>query len=313
MAEGKWISGLTAATPVVEAARQVLEVRLAAVHHHLEPALREPDKDPEHVHQLRVATRRAGAALAIFRPCLPGRVHKRARRQLRRLRRAAGAARDWDVLLINLADRTRRAKQPSAGADFLLGYALGQRHAAQALLEAVASELATGFRDWENDLVAAVREPRAPKGKPSLLDWARPMLAGLLDELDEAAAQDLNDYDHLHRVRIIGKRLRYAMEVFVDCFPPPFRETLYPAVEQMQDILGRANDSRVAGGRLAGLRDRLRASQPAAWRRLRPAAEGLLRFHQRRLPRERRHFQIWWDRWCKSAARTSFAALLQME
>ena len=49
-------------------------------------------------HQLRVATRRAGAALEIFRDCLPEKDYQTARKQLRRLRRAAGAARDWDVL-----------------------------------------------------------------------------------------------------------------------------------------------------------------------------------------------------------------------
>ena len=46
--------------------------------------------------------------------------------------------------------------------------------------------------------------------------------------------------------RIGAARLRYAMEVFADCFPPPFREVLYPMVEEMQEILGRANDSQVA-------------------------------------------------------------------
>ena len=43
-------------------------------------------------------------------------------------------------------------------------------------------------------------------------------------------------------MRILGKRLRYAMEMFADCFGPAFREELYPAVEQMQEILGRANE-----------------------------------------------------------------------
>src|SRR5215831_7032142 len=99
MAEGKWISDLAAETPLVDAARRVLSIRLEVVRDWLGLALREPDKDPEHVHQLRVGTRRAGAALEIFAPCLPEKVYDAARRHLRRLRRAAGAARDWDVFL----------------------------------------------------------------------------------------------------------------------------------------------------------------------------------------------------------------------
>src|SRR5207244_2764377 len=95
-ANGKWISGLSASTPLVDAARRVLTIRLEVVRDYLSLALREPDKDPEYVHQLRVGTRRAGAAVEIFSLCLSGKAYKAARKQLRRLRRAAGEARDWD-------------------------------------------------------------------------------------------------------------------------------------------------------------------------------------------------------------------------
>src|SRR5919202_521205 len=123
---GKWISDLTGETPVVDAARRALAVRLEAVRDHLGLALRQPDKDPEHVHQLRVATRRAGAVVEIFALCLPGRVYTEVRKQLRRIRRAAGAARDWDVFLAGLAEQRAQGKRSHrAGLEFLSGYALG--------------------------------------------------------------------------------------------------------------------------------------------------------------------------------------------
>src|SRR5581483_5712878 len=100
--------------------------------------------------------------------------------------------------------------------------------------------------------------PGPDHGARILLDLARPQLAGLVHELDRAAAGDLKDYAVLHQVRIAGKRLRYAMEVFGDCFPPMFRDELYPAVEEMQEVLGLANDSHVASGNLSELRERLR-------------------------------------------------------
>src|SRR5437879_5070487 len=136
MADGKWIKDLTAATPVADAARRVLTVRLEAVRDYLPLALHEPDKDPEYVHQLRVATRRARAALDIFAPCLPPKVHKAAKKRLRRIRRAAGAARDWDVFLATLTglEQPPTAKQ-RPGQDFLIGYALAQRAAAQTHLQ----------------------------------------------------------------------------------------------------------------------------------------------------------------------------------
>jgi CHAD domain-containing protein len=310
MAEGKWISDLTQATPVATAARHSLKVRLKVVHHYLDLALREPEKDVEHVHQLRVASRRAAAVLEIFKACFSAKAHRRAGRQLRRLRRAAGAARDWDVFLLTLADRSWRV-QKSSGGDFLMGYALGQRHAAQQSLEAAGADLASDFDSFLDETLEAVQEPAGHHAPQTLVDLARPMLAGLLKELDQAGQRDLHDYEHLHQVRIVGKRLRYAMEVFAGCFPPLFKDTLYPAVEEMQEILGRANDSQVASQRLMELRETVRATWPADWKRFHAGVEGLLRYHQRTLPQERRRFLAWWQRWHESEARAIFGTLVK--
>ena len=102
MAEGKWITGLTPEMPADEAARVVLAVRLSAVRHHLLLASERAAEDVEHVHQLRVATRRAGAAVWIFRDLMVRKVLRDCKRTLRAVRRAAGAARDWDVFLARL-------------------------------------------------------------------------------------------------------------------------------------------------------------------------------------------------------------------
>jgi len=93
MADGKWVSGLTAEMELVEAARRVLEVRLRVVGEYLPRVERADPTDTENVHQLRVATRRAGAALRIFKVCLPHKVARRAGQRLRRIRRAAGRGR----------------------------------------------------------------------------------------------------------------------------------------------------------------------------------------------------------------------------
>src|SRR4051812_42023473 len=109
MADGKWIQGLRPDMPLEQAAREVLTARLEVVRTYLPRALREADKDPEYVHQLRVGTRRGDAALRTFRACLPGRTYRAARARLRGIRRAAGAARDWDVFLVGMADRLAEA------------------------------------------------------------------------------------------------------------------------------------------------------------------------------------------------------------
>ena len=310
MADGKWINGLTADVPLTEAARRALSVRLQVVGETLPRAVQEADGDPELVHQLRVSTRRADAALRIFGPCLRRKVFKAARKRLRRLRRAAGAARDWDVFLIGLVER--RATQPEkeqAGLTFLFGYGHGQRTAAQAELEAAGLEEHAGYDAFLHETVAAVGPPADLPHDAVLADLGRPLLLALARELEWKATGDLADYAHLHQVRIAGKRLRYAMEVFADCFSLSFRETLYPRVEEMQEILGRANDSHVAEGRLSELKGRLRRGWAGEWKRLQPGVEGLLRFHQRRLPQERKRFLKWWEEWRKTG-QSELAAML---
>jgi CHAD domain-containing protein len=311
LAGGKWIHDLKAMTTLADAARHALTVRLQVVRDCLPLAVHEADRDAEHVHQLRVGTRRARAALDIFACCLPAKVHRRARKQLRHLRRLAGEARDWDVFLADLtAWGLQQKSRLRPGTDCLLGYALAQRAVAQVRLQEAGQDYPFAFDRFLAETVAAVHRPDDPH-LVTLLDLARPLLTDLLAQLAKAAAGNLDDYEHLHQVRILGKRLRYAMEVFADCFAPAFREKLYPMVEQMQEVLGNANDSHVAGRRLEALSARLQALVPAQWKRLRPGLEALRQYHQARLPRQRQHFQDWWERWQQLGGEAAFFHLLE--
>jgi CHAD domain-containing protein len=128
----------------------------------------------------------------------------------------------------------------------------------------------------------------------------------------DAAARGPDARDSLHRVRIAGKRLRYAAEVFADCFHTSFRETVYPALEEMQDLLGSANDSRVAVSHLTRLAGQLRATSSGDWRRYRTGIGGLRRHHERRLLRERRRFEGWWAKWHASGGKAALVALIDV-
>src|SRR5262249_20912850 len=90
MADGKWIPDLTPATPVVDAARRALALRLESVREGVGHVLRAPARDPEPIHQLRVGTRRAGAALTIFRQCLPDKPSRSGREAAARPRPGRG-------------------------------------------------------------------------------------------------------------------------------------------------------------------------------------------------------------------------------
>jgi CHAD domain-containing protein len=292
MPEGKWIEGLTAETPVADAARSVLHARLKVIDDYLPLAVNKAHEDIEYVHQLRVATRRAGAALKMFDDCLPGKRGKAARKQLRRLRQAASEAREWDVFL-EMLDRWSKSR-PAAdkpGVIMLAGYATARRADAQRhLAEAARHGLDT------SELVAAIEAPR-PEAPRRLGELSIPLIDGLIDDFDRSVAEDTGDYDHLHRIRIRGKRLRYAMEVVAVCFAPAFRNDMYPTVEEMQETLGDANDSHVTVGRLTDIRQQLKEGSTARFRQCRPGLDRLLQNHRRQLPSARKKFRAWLKKW----------------
>jgi CHAD domain-containing protein len=304
MKDGKWIEDLTAETSLPKAARHVLEVRLGLVHESLSPALHHASEDAEHVHRLRVATRRARAALDMFAICLPEDSYSAAKKQLRKIRRAAGAARDWDVFLLNLAaSRMSWSKPQTPGRDFVLGYALAHRRTAQIDLEELDHDYPERFAKLQEEVLAAVSDNQTPQ---TLGELAQSLMTDLLRQLDQDLTGNLDDYTQLHQVRIAGKRLRYAMEIFAGCFPPSFRESFYPVVEDMQEILGDANDSHVATGHLEEMLAALAYLPPAAAKRVRPGIEHLRMHHQKRLVRQRSSFINWQEQWPKRRIAAGF-------
>jgi CHAD domain-containing protein len=322
MSAGKWFSDLKADTPLPVAARKVLKVRLEVVGHCLHRALEKPEKDPEYVHQLRVGIRRAVAALDIFTPCLRKKTYRKTRKRLRKLRRAAGTIRDWDVFLESWAGREPppsvshpeaggRFRRGEPGMEFLIGYAVSQRQAAQVSLQEASQAIPSGFEKLASKVLAAIRKPADNQGADHLVGVARPLLADLVKQLEKTARSKPRSFEKLHGLRIIGKRLRYAMEVFAGCFPPAFQKKLYPMVEELQEFLGEAVDSQVASEIMASLKNSLRSTQPAVWKRCRPAFREIIAEYRRRWRQERGRLPAWWNRWQESGASETFASLLK--
>ncbi len=304
MADGKWVPGLTPEMSVADAARTVLATRFEVVRQCLPLAVEKPYDDPEHVHQLRVGTRRSGAALRMFADCLPRKHLRSAKQSLRTLRRAAGDARDWDVFLQGLS-----AAKPLTGAagkpalDFLVGYAMGERSAAQVRLADAVAAAGPAFAEESAALPAAVHEPRCENPPANFGDLAAGQFGTLLQAFDEAVRANPTEPAALHQLRILGKRTRYALEIFADCFPPEFKETVYPAVERVQELLGEIQDATVGRNRLASLRARVKLAAPGEWPRLQKGIEGLLQSTRAKIPAGRKMFQAWRKDWAKLVAR----------
>src|SRR5262245_6755266 len=154
----KWGPDLPPEAPVTAAAALALRTRLAAVRNFLRQAARKTDPDPAHVHELRVWTRRAQAALELFADLLPRRRASRPRQRLKRLRTAAADARDADVFAKRFAT--------DAGDGGWLDRARDERRAAQRPIRKEFNRLRKGRRlDRKGrKLLRRLRRARPPRG-----------------------------------------------------------------------------------------------------------------------------------------------------
>jgi CHAD domain-containing protein len=290
------LSDLQESTPVADAARRVLAVRLETVRDCLDKALRTAGDRRKSIHALRVATRRAAAAIDVFAACLPRRVFKEARASMRTLRRAVGFARDWDVVLQQLARQLETATEAERPAiDMLHGYAIAHRIPAQRRLEAACPDHPFGFDRLMAKCIAAVRY-RGTAGD-SFGSHVLPIIGRLVANLNTRAADGDGDWGRLHDVRIAGKRLRYSLELVQDSFGGPCVTQLCPALEALQEKLGRVNDSFNAVGLLRQLADGMRTTAPAAARRYGEFLDRQIAAHEAVMHEGRQAYREWLASW----------------
>jgi CHAD domain-containing protein len=249
--KAKWIAGAAPDQPVAETARLALGCRLDLVCYYLPLAAERWQEDVEYVHQLRVTSRRSVAAVDIFGHLLGERRRRWLRRRLGKIRRAAGDARDFDVQLARLeawaGDHPDRDVTPVA--DWLSE----RRRLAQAAIVTRQQRLAgKDFDGRVRRLVERVGMKARPKrlAQVSFATAARGALPPIADRFF-AAGDDIraDEIDSLHRFRIEGKRLRYAIELLAAAFGPELCNEVYPVVESLQEKLGTVNDHATAAAR----------------------------------------------------------------
>jgi CHAD domain-containing protein len=120
VARAREVPGFDCEEPFAAAAARVVEVRAVEVFAHSQDVL---DVDEvEHLHDMRVATRRLRAALEVFAPCFPRKRHRKALKRVKELADALGERRDRDVAIESLqALLTETPKSDQGGVEALLG------------------------------------------------------------------------------------------------------------------------------------------------------------------------------------------------
>lgn len=226
---------------VADAATRSLRLRLEAVRELLPRAARDWKHNPDAVHQLRVATRRALAALTLYKDLIPRRIRRRIVRQLRYLRSAAGEARDLDVLIEKKGDRPGRRK--------LVRWLQTRRRQAQRPIIQLDREHARHHRLARQIEKLLVRIPRNRAQQVADLaygPWARAAVGRIGCRFFDAATPLPHDLSGLHRLRIRGKSFRYSLELAATTFRHEHVATWYQNLEELQDNLGKINDHVVA-------------------------------------------------------------------
>jgi CHAD domain-containing protein len=293
---------------VDEVARRALEARLERLWHYLELSVCQPPSETENVHQLRVFTRRTAAAMEIFADWLPRRRGRWMRKQLKRVRKAAGEARDLDVLRMRWSDPARQ--MPAAQAALLLEQVKRHRRKAQWPIEdAYHKFVRKNFVRRTGKFVKRVRLRAAqpPACDQTLGCLARVALGRMVGPYLQAADAEMADAEALHAFRIQSKQVRYAMEIFAGAFDADFRGQLYPIVESLQDRLGAINDHVSAQTYLENWRGE---SDSCA---VHQALEVGMRHEQHAFELARGEFLDWWTRDRRADLRRHFARYVQLE
>ncbi len=236
---GKWIEIDSPEISSAEVAANALRLRVQHVQQMLPLAAHAYCLDVEHVHRLRVGSRRADATLQAFRPLLGG-AFKSLRKQIRRIRRAAGPARDIDVLLARLK---KNQKKNDPDLEYLIARLECRRTEVQKMLLEVDTKAQQ--EKLSRDLERCLDFLAGRKEKP-IQEFAKKALRKASRPLRRLASINQPSLDQLHVLRIAGKRLRYSIEIFHGACSPSLKNELYPLVEKLQSRLGRINDRATA-------------------------------------------------------------------
>jgi len=208
------------------------------------------DHDPEHLHSMRVSTRRLRTALQVFAPAidLPKTANQR---RIRAIARVLGVLRDLDVQLADLenAYRPRLPENEQAALDEVIHALKHERKGAFAAMSDFLQR--SRYHDLKDAYETWLKCPRYQPLAALPLDVVMPdLLSPLLAHLLLHPAwligevENLDSAETLHDLRKVCKHVRYQAEFFSDFYNPSFKRWV-AEVRDIQDVLGKLQDTQV--------------------------------------------------------------------
>jgi len=284
----RWIEHVDKNSSLHALAVEAISNRLAGVGLLLPLAAKDWRESIEHVHQLRIWSRRAAASLQLFRDLLPTEIFRQAWKRIRKIRRAAGVARDLDVMLGELQNSKLKKSQKK-----LLASLQRKRSRAQHSIRAVYTDF---YRrgEWKrfcrsvlislSDPVPQPLEREAASGRVLQIysEEAAPQFPGLAESAGDwgkvRADQTIDLFfqsvphadavsSQLHQFRLVAKRTRYTLELLGHFYPEKFRNNVFQELSSIQDLLGDYNDRVNAVALIEKKKARQGGSAKNTWKR----------------------------------------------
>jgi triphosphatase len=218
-------------------------------------------RDPEYLHQARVALRRLRSAFRVFSRSVPREAVAAQLDALRTIARVLGEARDWDVFVGEFLSIALPARPDDAAADAVRRRAVTLRAQARRSVRAM-----VGSREYTLALLAMARllftsdwqlqrpAPYAACAQGSLRSFASQTLERSHRRLRKMALGiDRINPEQRHALRLRVKKLRYAAEFLSPLFSRKASRSYLSRLKALQEVLGGLNDDATAGRLLGAL------------------------------------------------------------
>jgi CHAD domain-containing protein len=199
------------------------------------------------IHALRVATRRADAAIDVFRSVLRRRDVRWLSKRIKRIRRAAGAVRNCDILLTTFAhnqDQSQGDPPRHGHQDAAIRLVHAMRRESERRLICVCRRFKRDHFRSRVRLLAARSDQPDDMVPVSLNTLGKDAVGVQIGQFLNVAGLDSSDLATLHQVRIEAKKLRYTLENFSILFDSNPYESAMQYLEDIHRRLGDLNDRR---------------------------------------------------------------------
>ena len=241
MAKAKRVNGINCNAAATAGIKLILVTRFKEMHALHEAALNWTDS--EGVHSMRVASRRLRSEVRDFMPYLRKRDLTSIQKQLRSLADALGEVRDQDVAIMALEKIATHA--PTEVSPAVKEYIDTRKEVRERARKELTSLLERSeLEQLESSFMAGVDKATA-EDEPGITfrNMARAIILDRLKELEKLSNGLFNPFeiDTLHEMRLAAKRLRYAVELFQQCWGNSIA-TYAKRIARIQSALGDVHD-----------------------------------------------------------------------